>query len=411
MTPRLLRAIATLLAAMAIAGGTATAQDATPTPPPAQTRIQIDLNQILVEAREAVRAGDLERAVGLYRVILHFVPDNRVARIELSAILAAVGDRQRAAELLRDVDTDGLTPEVIDLIGRIAGPDRLTFFLVPEMFLDSNVIGQTSAETVPIGGGIITLNENARGNRGYGYGLTAGANYRLTDAEPRTTLTGGVTIRDFERARDDRQTAFASLSMQFELGEVLLTPSLNTAYRYADWVPREAEIGGGLAVTAAFGPVRNTLGGRYRHIDGQRQGGSSLDRHVYEAYDTIAFGVGGVAIRLDERFTTENWDHRQDLDNWEIETGFDATFVETPWIVPTLGGSFTYREFENPAAFFGMLRQDREYEGHVELLFRELEWFGAHPFIRYEHTVSSSNHPLFDFDRDEFFVGLRAVTW
>ncbi len=389
----------------------ATAQIADPGDQPAPMRIQIDLRQILIEAREAVRAGNLPRAAELYRVILRFAPDSRVARIELSAILAILGDRQRAASLLRGIETDGLAPEVIDLIGRIAGPDPLTFFLAPEFFLDSNVAGQTTAESVTFGGTTFALDEDARGSHGYGYGLTFGANYRLTDADPRTTLTGGLTIRDFERGRDDQQSAFASISMQFDIGEVALVPSLSAAYRYDDWLPREAEIGAGLSATTALGPARNTLGGRYRHIDGQREGGSRLDRHVYEIYDAVAFGIGSVVFRLDERLIVENWDHRQDLDNWELETGVDTTFLETPWVEPTVGGSFTYREFENPAAVFGVLRRDREYEAHVELLFRDWEVLGTHPFIRYEHTTSDSNHPLFDFDKDEVFVGLRAITW
>lgn len=54
---------------------------------------------------------------------------------------------------------------------------------------------------------------------------------------------------------------------------------------------------------------------------------------------------------------------------------------------------------------------DREYEGHLELLFRDIDLFGSHPFIRYEYTDVSSNIGLFDYDRHEFSVGVRAINW
>ena len=100
--------------------------------------------------RQAMREQDYGRAVGLYQVVLRFLPDSRVARVELSFALAALGEQERAARLLRDLDTEGLDPEVIDVIGRIVGPDRLTFFFVPELFLDTNVGGQTKADSVVI---------------------------------------------------------------------------------------------------------------------------------------------------------------------------------------------------------------------------------------------------------------------
>ena len=405
---------AALAIALTIALGPALAQEAAPpeaSEPSDPVRIEIDLSLILAEAREAARAGNLDRAVELYRVILRFAPSSRTARIELSAILTMQGDRQRAAALLRDIETDGLAPDVIDLIDRLAGPDRLTFFLAPEIFLDSNIAGQTSERSVPFAGGTLVLNDDARGNHGYGYGVTVGANYRLTDADPRTTLTGGVSIRDFEGGPDDQQTGFASVSMHFDVAEVAITPSLSTAYRYDDWRPREAEFGGGLAGTVTLGPIRNTLGGRYRHLDDARDDSSILDREIYEVYDAIAFGVDQFGFRLEQSYTEEDWRRREDLDNWATESRVDVTFVGLPWVVPTIGGSFIYRDFENPADFFGILREDRVYEGRIELLLREITLFGTHPFIRYEHTESDSNHPLFDFDKDEIFIGLRAVTW
>ncbi len=54
-------------------------------------------------------------------MIVSLAPNFRVARIELSLALASFGERERAARLLRDLDTDGLDPEVVDVIGRIIG--------------------------------------------------------------------------------------------------------------------------------------------------------------------------------------------------------------------------------------------------------------------------------------------------
>ncbi len=98
-------------------------------------------------------------------------------------------------------------------------------------------------------------------------------------------------------------------------------------------------------------------------------------------------------------------------DNYRLIGGLDMTFAEVPWIVPTVGGSYTFRDFRNPAAFFNIVRRDRAYEGHIELLFRDWELFGARPFVRYEYTKQSSNIALFDYDQHEVSVGLRAITF
>ena len=404
--------LAVVAFAVTMIAGDAVAEGAEPGAQPTD-RIQIDLSLILGEAREAFRAGDLTRAIELYQVILRFAPQSPVARVEMSLALAALGEREQAARLLRDLDTEGLNPEIIDIVNRLVGPDRLNFFFVPEAFLDSNITGQTKDEVIFIGGLPFRLSEEARGNHGYGYGLTFGASYRILDETPRMTVTGGVTLRDFEGASDDEQILFSSLSMQLPLGDRLaVTPSLSAVYRYDDWRPRELEFGLGLAATAALGPVRNTLGGRYRLVNGQdSDGGSRFDRDEYEVFDTVSFGFDGLAFRLEERFTYEDWENLPDQTNIEIDSGLDITFADVPWAIPTIGASFTYRDFRNPSPVFNTERLDREVEGHVELLLRDIDVFGSNPFIRYQYTDQSSNIALFDFDEHQVSIGIRAIVF
>lgn len=413
MLTRLIGRLALALLCAAISTAAVAQVEALPAEPETrQTQVRIDLALMMEQAREAFRAGELAEAIALYQFILRFAPDFRPARVELSFALSALGERERAARLLRDLDTDGLDPEVIDTINRIVGPDRLNFFIVPEFFVDTNVTGQTKEKTVVIGGFPFNVSEGALGQRGYGYGLTFGASYRLRDQDPRTTLTGGLTIRDFAASKDDEQSVFTSLSMRFNLGErFALTPSVSAVYRYDDWQPREAEAGAGLAAAMALGPVRNTLGGRYRYLNGQREGGSRLDRDIYQIYDIVSFGFGGIAFRFDERYTYENWDHRDSEDKWAFESGIDVTFADMPWTIPTIGGSFTYTDFKNDFTPFTIERLDREWEGHVEFLLQDWEVFGSNPFLRYQYTESRSNIDLFDFDRHEVSIGIRAIVF
>ncbi|NNG03449.1 MAG: DUF560 domain-containing protein [Inquilinus sp.] len=411
MISRFLNVLALLVACLVLGPPAIAQETAAPEGGPEPTRIQIDLIQVLEQARAAVRAGDFEKAVGLYQVILRFAPESRVARIEMSLALARLGDRERAARLVRDIDTEGLRPEVIDIISRLVGPDRLTFFLIPEFFVDTNVIGQTKNDFFTVDGAIIPTDSNARGRRGFGYGLTFGGSYRLTDENPRTTLTLGTTLRDFEASKDDEQNLFGSVGWLFDFGRLDLTPSLAGAYRYRDWRPREAEWSAGIAAAVAFEPVRNTLGFRYRQIDGEGDFDGVLNRTSYEIYDTIGFGFDGVAFRIDARHIREVWEQREEQDNYEAIGGIDTTFVDVPWAIPTVGVSYTYRDFENPEPLFNILRTDREYEGHLELLFRDWELFGTRPFVRYEYTKSESTYNLFDYDKHEISVGVRAITW
>ena len=374
-------------------------------------RVQIDLAQVLERARTAFREGNLEEAIGLYRVIVRFDPDNRIARIEMSFVLAALGDRERAARLLQDLDTDGLDPDVIAAIGQIVGPERLSFFVIPEIFVDTNINGQTKEATVDTVFGPVVLENNARGRDGFGYGVTTGAVLRFTGLVP-STLTAGVRLLDFEQTQDDETRFFSSLSFGIDLGDIDLLPSVSGAYRFRAGDRYEAEISTGIAAAMDLRPVRNTLGARAARVFGQGDFEDSRDREVYELYDTVSVGFSDMAVQLEGRIFREDWKRTDIQDNDGFIIGLDTVFTDVPWVQPTLGGSFTYRDFENVFPIFGVARLDREYEGHIELLFREIDVFGSNPFIRYEYTDISSNIELFDFDRHEISVGVRVmVCW
>lgn len=384
---------------------------ASPTEVVAQDRrVQIDLIQVLEAARAAFRRGDIEEAIGLYQVIVRFDPDNRIARIELSIALAAFGDRERAARLLQDLDTDGLDPDVIAAIGQIVGPDRLSFFVIPEVFLDTNINGQTKDQIVDTVFGPLVLEDNARGRDGFGYGLTTGGVYRIPGAVP-STLTAGVRVLDFEQARDDETRIFTSLSAGIELGRIDMLPTAAGAYRFRDGERYEAEISAGLALPMDLRPVRNTLGVRAARTFGQGDFEDTRDRDLYEFYDTVSVGFSDMAVQLEGRYFREDWQQADTQDNDGFIVGLDTIFTQVPWVQPTVGGSFTYRDFENASPLFGRERLDREYEGHLELVFRDIDILGSNPFVRYEFTSVVSNIELFDIDRHEFTAGVRVISW
>ena len=414
MPCRILQSVFALILLASIAGGAA-AQDL-PSPEPEEDRpveIEIDLVQVLEQARQAMRDRDYEKAVGLYQFVLRYLPDSRVARVELSFALAVLGEQERAARLLRDLDTTGLDPTVIDLIDSIVGPDRLNFFFVPEVFFDTNINEQTKDDRIQIGNVIVGLTEEAQGRDGWGYGSTFGASYRLRDLDPRLIFTGGLTILDFSGSQDDEQIFFGSVSSRFDVADWLaLTPGLNLAYRYDDWRPREAEVGFGLSAAMAFGAVRNTVGTRYRDVSGQpNDGGSRLNRDEYEVSNIFSFGFRDTAIRWEERYIYEDWENLDTQDNWELQSGLDFTYLDLPWVVPTVGGAFTYRDFKNDTPFFNKERLDREWTGRVEILLRDIDLFGSNPFIEYKYTNQDSNIPLVDYDKHEVSIGIRAIVF
>ena len=399
---RFVVACATALLILAVIG---------PRPAMAQDRrIEIDLAEVLALARTAFQEGNLDEAVGLYRVFLSFDPDNRVALVELSFVLSALGERERAARLLQDLDTEGLDPDVIAAIGQIVGPERLSFFLIPEIFLDTNINGQTKSATIETVFGTTVLQNDARGRDGFGYGVATGAVYRLPVPVP-STLTAGVRVLDFEQSRDDETRLFTSLGFGIDLGDVDLLPSASATYRFRDGDRYEAETSAGMAIAMDLRPVRNTLGARTAWIFGEGDFDGIRDRETYEIYDTISAGFSDFALQLEGRYFREDWRRIKTQDNDGYIVGIDAILVDVPVVQPTIGGSFTRRDFGSVFPIFGVARRDREYEGHIELLFREIDIFGSNPFIRYEYTDISSNIELFEFDRHEISVGVRVISW
>ena len=107
----------------------------------------------------------------------------------------------------------------------------------------------------------------------------------------------------------------------------------------------------------------------------------------------------------------EDWLSRESQDHEGFKTGLDFTFVEVPWVSPTVGGSFTLKTFENNDPFFGVRRLDRNYEGHIEFAVKALDIFGGSPVIRYTYHHATSNHPLFDYDEHGLSIGFKAITF
>ncbi len=394
------------------------AQDQAPAAAPAgerqPRRIQIDLAQVLAQARAAGRAGNFQEAVRLYQLILRFMPDSRVARLELSFALARLGERERAARLLRDIDREGLDPAVIATIDRIIGPDRLKFFVIPELIFDSNINGQTKKDAIVINGVCcFDLSEDAKGREAYGYGLTFGAAWRLLDAAPRTTLTLGTRVRDLNARRDDTLDLFSSLSFAFRAGpRTVVTPSLSAVYRTKADAAYEVEHAGGMAVGFPVGPVRSTLGGAYRVIEGRGDFKETRDRRRSEVNAGFGYGFSGLGMRFDGRLFREDWLQADTQDNEGFKTGLDLTFVDTPWVTPTIGGSFTRTDFENEDGIFGVKRRDRDYEGHIDLHLRGLDLFGNGGIVlRYGYRHETSNIELFEYNEHEFSVGFKAITF
>lgn len=390
----------------------AEAREEVPGEEQAPRRIQLDLKRVLDQARAAVAAGNLEEAVKLYQLILRFAPDARVVRIELSFALTALGERDRAARLLRDVDREGLPPDVIATIDRIVGPGKLNFFFIPELIYDQNINGQTKKDVIIIGTTPLQLNKDAQGRAAYGYGFTLGASYRLVDRGPRTTLTLGTRMRDLNARQDDAADLFGSMSFAFEPGErTTLVPSISGTYRTRAGDKYEAEYAGGAALGFDLGPVRTTLSGRHRFVEGLGDFEEQRDRKRSEAGLGLGYGFDRVGVRFDGQVFREDWIVTETQDNEGFRAGLDLVFVGAPWLTPTIGGSVMLTSFENEATFFNIRRLDRIYEGHVELVVSEPDIFGLDPVIRYTYRHATSNIPLFEYNEHGFSLAFKAITF
>ncbi len=49
--------------------------------------------------------------------------------------------------------------------------------------------------------------------------------------------------------------------------------------------------------------------------------------------------------------------------------------------------------------------------GHIEFLLRSVDLFGAEPFIRYGYRHATSTIPVLGYNKHEFTVGVKAITF
>lgn len=348
----------------------------------------------------------------LYRQLLDEKPDAARVRIELAAMLAAIGDESAARRELRQAQAGGLPPEVALVVNQFATALRsrkpigasFELGLVP----DSNINRATDAATLDTVIAPLQLSRDARQTSGLGVRAAGQAYLRAPLASNLSFLPRISGQGQFYRQSEFNDVAAsAQLGLEWSPGRERLRPSVGATLRWyggqpyartatasLDWQhPLDKRSQLGVAVTAGStdyrrndlqdGKLYNASLGYERAFDARSGGSVSVSGTRQTARDPgYATASGGV-----------------DLLYWR-EFGKTSAFV-------TLGG----RRLESDARLFLYIDRRREWTlsagGGATL--RALAWHGFAPLVRLEFERNWSTVGIYDYRRTAGTFGITRA--
>ncbi|WP_394652611.1 surface lipoprotein assembly modifier [uncultured Sphingomonas sp.] len=183
------------------------------------------------------RQGRRAEAATLYRAILDEEPGAARVRLELAALLAAMGDLRSARRALLQVQASSLPPDVALIVDKYAAALRsnkpFTASLELALAPSTNINRATSATTLDTILAPFDLSDDARARSGLG---VKPSGQILLRAPLRASL--GLTARLSGQGTFYRKSSFndmigaAQLGLEVAAGKALLRPSVGRSYRW-----------------------------------------------------------------------------------------------------------------------------------------------------------------------------------
>lgn len=186
--------------------------------PPIRNEARFRLGRMLASEKRPAEAALL------YRAILDEEPGAARVRLELAAVLDAMGDETGARKALREAQAGGLPPEVARFVDRYAAAlrARKRFGISADLAVapDSNISRSTSSDTIGTVLGDLELSEDARARSGIGLTFAAQLFIR-TKAEGRANIIarGGVNASLYRDSRFNDIGAIATIGPELRFGD------------------------------------------------------------------------------------------------------------------------------------------------------------------------------------------------
>jgi hypothetical protein len=363
-------------------------------------------------AKLASGGGNLTRAAVLLRQVIDDKPSAAPARLALAQVLDRMGDRDGAWRQLRAIHASGLPPAVARLIDRYSQALRakrpfgasLEIAVAP----DSNINRATRSDTLGTVIGDFEIASEAKAKSGTGLSLTTEVYRRLPLGGDSDLLFRASGFANLYRNKDfDDVAADLAIGPELTLGRNRLQLEIGATQRWYGLRPfmRSARLGATLSHPLGDRTLLR-LSGSAALIDNQLndlQDGRSFagQARIERALGTTtgvaaSFGVDRQSLN-DPGYSTTGW--RTGVNLWR-DLG-RLTF--------TAGAEFGRLHADERLLLFPDRRSERYSRFTLGATFRQLQWRGMAPLVRFSVERNRSSIAFYDYRRTRTELGVARA--
>ena len=376
--------------------------------PSADVRLEARFRLAKLEGKR----GNLARAAVLLRQIVDARPSAAPVRLELAGLLAKMGDREGAWRQLRAIHSSGLPPAVARLIDRYSQALRaqrpfganLEIAVAP----DSNINRATRLDTLGTVLGDFEIAPEAKAKSGTGLSLTTEVYRRLPLGGDSDLLFRASGFANLYRHKGfDDVAADLAIGPELNLGRNRLQLEIGATQRWYGLRPfmRSARLGATLSHPLG-GRTLLRLSGSAALIDNQLN--DLQDGRSFSGQARIERALGtttGVAASLgvdrqslkDAGYSTTGW--RSGVNVWR-DLG-RVTF--------TAGVEFGRLRADERLLLFPERRSERYSRFSLGATFRQLQWRGMAPLMRFSVERNRSSIAFYDYRRTRTEFGIARA--
>ena len=361
------------------------------------------------QAKLLIAEGQTGRAAVLLRQIIDERPAAVPVRLELAGLLDRMGDKEGAWRQMRAIHAGGLPPEVARLIDRYSAALRaqrpygasFEIALAP----DSNINRATRSDTLGTVLGDFQIADEGKARSGTGLALNGQAYRRIplgADSSLLMRATGFANLYKHKEFNDI--AADLAAGPELTLGRNRLQLELGLTQRWYGQKPfmRSARLAATLShplgsrtllrLTGSAALVDNQVNDLQ---DGRTYSGQvSLERALTSTTGIAAsFGIDRQSLK-DPGYSTTGW--RGGLTGWK----------DMGRMTLTAGAELGRLNSDNRLLLFSDRRKDRFARFSVGASFRQLQYAGFAPVLRFSVERNRSSIAFYDYRRTRTEVGI-----
>lgn len=364
------------------------------------------------QARLAHAQGDYPRAIATYRQILNASAELTPVRMYLAQALFENQENEAATFQLEKVQADNPPEPVLKMVAQYLSAIRQRSGWRVNGYVnyvsDDNVNNASSDRMISINGQPTRLQLSEASLPKSGQGLSYGANvardFYISDQHAVTTSVN-LNGKSYWN-RHDYDDIFARVNVGYQWQSARKVFALVPFYQKRWFAGKNYSDTYGVRLNSSYLIAPNwQVGGAYEYGQNRYDERGFLDG----AYHFVSLSSNYTLNAKTQVFAGVDVtdDQTQDASDSSLRVGYRVGMVrELPLNLSAQVQLGVANKLFDAVSFFGVRRDEREYNGTLTLWNRGWYWYGVMPKLNFEYTRTRSNISMYSFQKNRIYLSL-----